>query len=66
MVSKGSDHEFTADPKFGEDVGLVEFDQEEQFKWVTDSWHDAIRMLTDHRPVWIRLRTDKSDDDVED
>jgi len=63
LVSSGSYNEFTTSPQFGVDVGIVAFDQEEQFKWATKKWNDAIKMLTDHRPIWIRLRTDKTDDD---
>lgn len=63
LISKGSYYEFTNSPQFGVDVGIVAFDRDEQFKWATEKWHDAIKMLSDHRPIWIRLRTDKQDDD---
>jgi hypothetical protein len=41
----------------------VAFDREAQFEWVTDQWYDAIKVLSDHRPAWIRLRIDQDDDD---
>ena len=63
LISTGSNHEFTSTPEFGVDVGIVAFDRQKQFEWATDSWHDAIKFLSDHRPVWIRLRIDNGDDD---
>lgn len=63
IVSKGSYHEFTASPQYGVDVGIITFDRDERFKWVAQTWHDATRMLSDHRPIWIRLRIDQDDDD---
>ena len=63
LLSKGSEYEFTATPKLDKDVGIVAFDREDQFKWVTATWTDATRMLSDHRPIWIRLRVGQTDDD---
>ena len=63
LLAKGSNYEFVNNPQFGVDVGLPAFDREEQFGWATKSWHDAIKMLSDHRPIWIRLRIDQVDDD---
>lgn len=63
LISKGLDHEFTPDPKIGTDVGIIAFDTDSDFEWVTGKWSDATKHLSDHRPVWIRLRTDLADDD---
>ena len=63
LISKGSYYEFTDSPQLGIDVGIIAFDRDEQFKWATKKWHDATKMLSDHRPVWIRLRIDQEDDD---
>lgn len=63
IVSQGSYAEFSRKPCFGVDVGIVAFDREAQFEWVTDQWYDAIKVLSDHRPAWIRLRIDQDDDD---
>ena len=63
IISEGSYYEFTGSPEFGVDVGIIAFDQDDQFKWCTKSWWDATKMLSDHRPIWIRLRMDQEDDD---
>lgn len=63
LISKGSYFEFTASPEFGIDVGIVAFDDSQQFEWFIDTWTNATRMLSDHRPVWIRMRIDQQDDD---
>jgi endonuclease/exonuclease/phosphatase family metal-dependent hydrolase len=63
LISKGSYQEFTNSPQWDLDVGLIAFDNKTAFEWFIDSWHNAIRMLSDHRPVWIRMRIDLNDDD---
>lgn len=52
LISEGSNYEFTDNSKFGIDVGIITFDREDQFEWATQSWHDAIKLLSDHRPIW--------------
>jgi endonuclease/exonuclease/phosphatase family metal-dependent hydrolase len=63
LVSAGSYREFTASPIFDEDVGIVAFDNDPHYEWFIGNWYNATKMLTDHRPVWIRLRIDQPDDD---
>lgn len=63
IIAKGTFHEFTGTPKFGVDVGIVPFDHDGHYAWFVDKWHLASSMLSDHRPVWVRLRIDQTDDD---
>ena len=63
LISKGSFAEFTQQPRFSVDVGIVPFDDDPHYNWFIDDWNKATRMLSDHRPVWIRLRIDGPDDD---
>ena len=63
LISKGTFAEFTQQPRFSVDVGVVPFDDDPHYDWFIHDWHNATRLLTDHRPVWIRLRIDGPDDD---
>lgn len=63
LISEGSYNEFTQSLQFGVDVGIIVFDNDKQYEWFIDNWHNAIALLTDHRPVWIRMQIDKGDDD---
>lgn len=63
IIAMGTFAEFTDDPAFGTDVGIVAFDDDPHYEWFVDNWHLATSMLSDHRPVWIRLRIDGPDDD---
>ncbi|HUU98165.1 MAG TPA: hypothetical protein VM487_20730 [Phycisphaerae bacterium] len=63
LISAGSYSEFTVSPILDEHVGIVVFDNDPAFEWFIANWHNAIKMLTDHRPIWIRLRIDQPDDD---
>ncbi|UCG59401.1 MAG: hypothetical protein JSU70_07785 [Phycisphaerales bacterium] len=49
--------------QLGQGLGIVAFDHSDRFKCATQSWHDVTRLLSDHLPVWIRLRTDQTDDE---
>lgn len=63
-ISRGLTTEFrAAAPKFGEDVGIVDFDNDDQYQWAVGDWNDAASLLSDHRPIWIRLAIDQGDDD---
>ena len=44
--------------KFGQDVGIVAFDNNNEFEWFIDKWSNATQILSDHRPVWIKLKFD--------
>ena len=55
IISSASYDEFVASPVFGTDVGIVDFDNNPAFEWFVASWTNATRMLSDHRPVWIRV-----------
>jgi endonuclease/exonuclease/phosphatase family metal-dependent hydrolase len=63
LIAAGTYPQFTGTPKFGEDIGIVVFDDDPHYEWFINSWHNATKMLSDHRPVWIRLRLDGEDDD---
>ena len=63
LISQGSYSEFTSSPQWDSDIGIVVFDNDSAFEWFIDSWQNAIKMLSYHRPVWIRIRTDLQDDD---
>jgi len=36
------------------DVGIVEFDQEDYWKQLGD-WNAVVRAMSDHRPIWFRV-----------
>lgn len=40
---------------FGENVGIVAFDRKPEYEWFGDDWHTVIKIISDHRPVWIEL-----------
>jgi endonuclease/exonuclease/phosphatase family metal-dependent hydrolase len=63
LLSAGSYREFVRVPRFGLDVGIVAFDNDKRYEWFINDWHHATKILSDHRPVWIRLRIDQRDDD---
>jgi len=63
LLAAGSYREFTETPVLGVDVGIVDFDNDPHYEWVVGSWYNAIKTLSDHRPIWIRLRIDQPDDD---
>ncbi|HUU83009.1 MAG TPA: endonuclease/exonuclease/phosphatase family protein [Phycisphaerae bacterium] len=63
ILTAGLETEFEPDdPKFGEDVGIIAFDMQEPYASMSDD--NAVKYsVSDHRPVWIRLRYDVGDDD---
>ena len=63
IVSAGVTQELAKEPRFGEDVGIVAFDESPHYEWFMGDWRSATAILSDHRPVWIRLRIDLPDDD---
>lgn len=63
VLSAGAYRNFVAVPAFGIDVGIVSFDRDRQYEWFIDEWRVATQILSDHRPVWVRLRIDLPDDD---
>ena len=62
IITKGVDHEFGTESADGSDVGIIAFDMEEPYKSITDH-NDVKCRVSDHRPIWIRLRIDGGDDD---
>jgi endonuclease/exonuclease/phosphatase family metal-dependent hydrolase len=63
IVSAGAFADLAAEPVFGEDTGLVAFDNDPHYEWFIGDWNRASVWMSDHRPVWVRLRTDLPDDD---
>ena len=64
IISAGLFKEFGREvPKFGEDVGVVDFDNDDSYSWATGEWSDATAVLSNHRPIWIRIAIDGEDDD---
>jgi len=55
LVSAGLFDRIPQEPRFGMDVGIVAFDQDEDFEWFIGNWSDATKLLSDHRPIWIRI-----------
>ena len=55
IVSKKLFDNVNAPPKFGTDIGIIDFDNDKRFEWFIYKWHNAIKMLSDHRPVWMKL-----------
>lgn len=56
LLSEGAYDEFTTTPQLGADVGIVAFDNDDNYAWAVQNWNEATKRLSDHRPVWIRLR----------
>ncbi len=63
VLASGGVQEFTDNPRLGVDVGIVAFDNDPHYEWFMDDWRSATAILSDHRPVWIRMRIDLPDDD---
>ncbi len=63
ILSTGTSREFTPTPAFGVDAGIVAFDREKDYEWFSDDWKLVTQVISDHRPVWVRLRIDLPDDD---
>lgn len=57
-VSRGAFDRVASEPVWGEDAGLVAFDQQLQYRWVTGAHENTIRLLSDHRPVWVEFAID--------
>jgi hypothetical protein len=55
-VSRGAFGRIVDQPRWGTDAGVVAFDQQPAYTWVTGQHANTIRLLTDHRPVWLQLR----------
>ncbi len=64
LVSNQTSYALPHNPmtKAGEDLGVIEFDQEPKWKNLHD-WHEVINEVSDHRPVWFRLDYDAEDKD---
>lgn len=58
LISKGSYQKFVANPQLDTDIGIIAFDNYSAYEWFIASWSNATTMLSDHRPVWIRLKID--------
>jgi endonuclease/exonuclease/phosphatase family metal-dependent hydrolase len=55
-VSRSAFGRIVDQPRWGTDAGVVAFDQQPAYTWVIGQHANAIRLLTDHRPVWLQLR----------
>ena len=69
MFSADAGEEFPArlgEGRYGRDFGIVHFDQPNGFGFQEGADqldHDAIKVAySDHRPIWIRFRTDEPSD----
>ena len=62
IITEGTFNEFgTTNPVLGTHIGIIAFDQQAHFSNMS---HNQIKYeVSDHRPVWIRLRIDLADDD---
>lgn len=62
VITQGAFNEFgTDDPKLGDNVGIIAFDQKPKYKNMD---HNSVKYsVSDHRPIWIRFRIDGNDDD---
>ena len=56
LVSNETGYALPHDPmtRSGNDIGIVEFDQEPHWQQLND-WNTVIRAMSDHRPIWFRL-----------
>jgi endonuclease/exonuclease/phosphatase family metal-dependent hydrolase len=59
-VSRSAFDRLAEQPEWDVDAGVVAFDQQHQYRWVTGRHANTIRLLTDHRPVWVELRIGES------
>ena len=62
VITQGTFNEFgVSNPKLGIHIGIIAFDRDTRFQGLS---HNEVKyQVSDHRPVWIRLRTDLPDDD---
>ena len=61
LISAGAYREFGTveeglDARFGENVGIEDFDNWEEYKGM--EWRELKYVISDHRPVWVRFRVD--------
>ena len=63
LISRGSFHEYVDDPVFDIDAGIEDFDNDPRYLWFANDKKYAGTILSDHRPIWIRIRIDLDDDD---
>lgn len=63
IITAGAFSEFgTTNPVLGEHIGIIAFYMNPPFSGIND--HNTIKFrVSDHRPLWIRFRTDFNDDD---
>jgi endonuclease/exonuclease/phosphatase family metal-dependent hydrolase len=63
IITDGAYREFGSDsPVLGQHVGIIPFDMDAPYSSITD--HNEVKFkVSDHRPIWIRLRIDGGDDD---
>ena len=66
LISAGAYREFGMleeglDARFGENVGIEDFDNWEEYKDM--EWRELKYVISDHRPVWVKFRVDMGDDD---
>ena len=64
LVSNETSYALPHNPmtKTGEDLGVVEFDQEPLWKNLND-WNEVISKMSDHRPIWFRIDYNSEDRD---
>jgi endonuclease/exonuclease/phosphatase family metal-dependent hydrolase len=63
IITQGAFRELgTDDPTMGQEVGIIAFDMQAPLNAISD--HNTVKYrVSDHRPIWIRLRIDLPDDD---
>jgi len=64
LVSDETSYALTNSPvtRSANDIGIVEFDQEDKWKQLND-WKVVIRAMSDHRPIWFKLDYEAEDHD---
>ncbi len=55
LVSKSLYDELGSNIKFGMNTGVVAFDNDKDYEWFISDWSKATRLMSDHRPIWVKL-----------
>ena len=56
VVTRGLYDTLPEQPQWDTDVGLIPYDEFPHNRWITKNWADSVQILSDHRPVWLRLQ----------
>lgn len=65
LIARGTSHEFVPNPQWDIDVGIVAFDNDPRYQWFAGDPDFVNTTISDHRPIWMKIRIDLPDDDAD-